>query len=1008
MVVGGGVAGMQAALDAAGAGFKVYLVEAKSALGGQASALDKTFPTNDCAMCMLSPRLVEIANHPNIELLTLAEVKSLEGEAGDFRATIRRSPRFVDVAKCTACGDCVEVCPVEIPDPFNRGLSARKAIGRLYPQAVPSAFAIERTGPPPCRATCPAGTNAQGYVALVAKGKIAEAYNLIRETNPFVSVCGRVCFHPCESNCTRALVDEPVAVMSLKRYVADKVRAEGLVDPAAVLIDDEKRRANSSHRVAIVGGGPAGLTAAFRLASEGFTVTLFEEREKAGGMMRHGIPDYRLPKDALDWEIDGILKAGIELRKGWRLGRDGSVDSLVAEGFEAVFVAVGAWKAVTLGFAGEDAAGVWDGIRFLETVAAGGEAKVGGRVAVIGGGDAAMDAARTALRLGAKEVKVLYRRGREEMPASRKEQDEAEAEGVRFEFLTAPTGFDVRANAVAGVKCVRMELGEPDDSGRRRPAPVAGSDFTVAADTVIVAISQQLDAEGVDALGMTNWRTVRVDPLTLATSRERVFCGGDAATGPATVIEAVAAGNRAARSIANLIAGKALAEGQPPAEIEPLPPVSDLTLEEAKKRMRSAAGREAMPEAPVAERVRDFREVALGYGDEAAKAEAMRCMSCGVCSDCGQCAAVCKANAIDYGETARDEQIEIGAVILAEGFAPYDARRAGEYGYGRYPNVVTSLEYERLLSASGPTFGHVTRPSDHEAPRRVAFIQCVGSRGTTENSNPWCSGVCCMYATKEAIITKEHAPDTDIAVFYIDTRAHGKGYEAYRDSAEKRHGVRYVRSMPSTVRERKATNNLTLRYVRDDGKAVDEEFDMVVLSVGLEPAANAREAAAALGIETNAFGFPRTPEACPVETSRAGVLVAGAAAEPKDIPESVTAAAAAAAKVSEILAEARGSETARSPSRRSATRRESRGSGSSSATAAPTSPASSTSTRSPTTRRACPTSSTPITSCTRAARTAWRASGRPSARGASTASWSRRARRGRTSRSSEGRCGRRG
>ena len=907
LVVGGGVAGMQAALDAAAMGFKVHLAEAKSALGGQMSALDKTFPTNDCAMCMLSPRLVEIGNNPNIEILPLAEVKAVEGEAGDFHVTLRRRPRFVDVKKCTACGDCLDVCPVEIPDAFNRDLSSRKAIGRLYPQAVPSAFAIERLGPARCRLACPAGTNAQGYVALAGKGKFLEAYNLVRETNPFVSVCGRVCYHPCEKECTRGLIDEPVAVMALKRYVADKVRAGKLLDGEPL---PERDPAKARRRVAVVGAGPAGLAAAYRLAKAGYSVTVFEEREKPGGMMRYGIPAYRLPKDELDFEIGNILKLGVELRSGWKLGRAGSVDSLLGQGCEAVFVAIGAWKGLKLGVPGEDAGGVLDAVTFLEAANSGRDVTVGKRVVVIGGGDAAMDAARTALRLGAEKVTVLYRRSREEMPASIAEQNEALEEGVSFQFLAAPTGFVVKDGAVEALSAVRMKLGEPDGSGRRRPMPIAGSDFTVPADTVLVAISQAVDADGAaqSALGMTDWKTVRVDPLTLRTSRERVFAGGDAVTGPATVIEAVAAGNRAARSIENLLEGRPLVEGQNPAEAEALPSVSDETLEEARARMRSKACRQAMPEAPARERAADFREVALGFDDAAALAEAERCLACGICSDCGQCAAACEAGAVNYDDAEREETIDVGAIILATGFEPYDATRAGEYGYGRYANVVTSLEFERILSASGPTFGHVERPSDGKAPRRIAFIQCVGSRSVTDAANPWCSGVCCMYSTKEAIIAKEHAPDTEVTVFFIDIRAHGKGYERYRDSAEKVHGVRYVRSMPSTVKEIKRTGNLALRYAGDDGKLVDAEFDLVVLAVGLEPARDAKAAAEALGIALDPHGFPETKESSPADTSREGVFAAGTAAEPKDIPESVITASAAAARAGELLAGARGSE----------------------------------------------------------------------------------------------------
>ena len=292
-----------------------------------------------------------------------------------------------------------------------------------------------------------------------------------------------------------------------------------------------------------------------------------------------------------------------------------------------------------------------------------------------------------------------------------------------------------------------------------------------------------------------------------------------------------------------------------------------------------------------------------GGGLKPALAEA-----CGLYDDCDQCPISCNRRL----SRALDETIEVGAIILAAGLAPYRAERAGEYGYGRYANVVTSVEYEKMLLASGPTGGRIVRPSDGAAPKSIAFIQCVGSRSVTDAANPWCSGVCCMYTAKEAVITREHSPDTDIAVFFVDVRAHGKGFERYRDAAEKTHGVRYIRSMPSTVKELKRTGNLAVRYVDERDALKDEEFDLVVLAVGLEPAAGAAEAAKLLGVELNQWGFPRTPETSPVETSRRGILAAGTAVEPKDIPESVTAGSAAAAKAGEMLAAARWSRITRS------------------------------------------------------------------------------------------------
>jgi len=283
----------------------------------------------------------------------------------------------------------------------------------------------------------------------------------------------------------------------------------------------------------------------------------------------------------------------------------------------------------------------------------------------------------------------------------------------------------------------------------------------------------------------------------------------------------------------------------------------------------------------------------------------------GECTAVDQGALVCEAKAVDHDDLERDETVDVGAIILASGAEVYDASRAGEYGCGRSRNVVTSIEYERILSASGPTCGRVERPSDGKPPKRVAFIQCVGSRSITDNANPWCSGVCCMYTARQAVVTRERAPDTDVTVFYIDIRAYGKGHEKYRDAAERIHGVRYVRSMPSSAKETKRTGDLTLRWVDEKDAVHDDEFDLVVLAVGLQAARGACEAAEVLGIDADEHGFPSVAETCPVETSRPGVFAAGAAVEPKDVPESVAAGSTAAAKVGEILADVRGSEIAK-------------------------------------------------------------------------------------------------
>ncbi|MDP8256381.1 MAG: FAD-dependent oxidoreductase, partial [Candidatus Alcyoniella australis] len=339
LVVGAGIGGMQASLDLANAGFHVTLVERSTAIGGRMAQLDKTFPTNDCSMCTISPKLIEVDKHLNIDVLTDSEVTALRGEAGDFRVRLLRAPRYVDLERCNNCGDCLEVCPINVPSEFDQGLGTRHAIYKSYPQAIPAAVAISKAERPPCVLACPAGVNCQGYTALIADGRFAEAYALIRERNPFPSVCGRICHHPCEAECNRSQLDQGVAINDLKRFVADWVatrRAQG-DDPAPleqIEIDPHKAR------VAVIGGGPAGISAARDLRRLGYPVTLFEAADEPGGTMRSAIPRFRLPDEALQRDIHEAI-AGVELRLGRSLGRDFTLDELRAEGFAATFVALG-------------------------------------------------------------------------------------------------------------------------------------------------------------------------------------------------------------------------------------------------------------------------------------------------------------------------------------------------------------------------------------------------------------------------------------------------------------------------------------------------------------------------------------------------------------------------------------------------------------------------------------------------------------------------------------------
>jgi len=333
MVVGSGIAGIQASLDLANSGMKVYLVENDISIGGVMAQLDKTFPTNDCSACILSPKLVEVGRHPNVEIMTRRTVEAVDGEPGRFKVKLTKAPRYIDVNKCTGCGDCANVCPVVVPNAFNEGLDERKAIYRKFPQAIPSAFAIDKLGTAPCKAACPTHISVQGYVALIADGKYKEALKLIKQENPFPAVCGRVCTHPCETACKRAEVDEPISIMYLKRFVADL----DLNDETKYIPEIKEKK---DKKVAIIGGGPAGLTAAYYLAIEGYAVTVFEAQPVAGGWLSIGIPEYRLPKAVINAEIKTIEEMGVEIRLNTKVGVDVPFEE-IRKDYDAVFIGVG-------------------------------------------------------------------------------------------------------------------------------------------------------------------------------------------------------------------------------------------------------------------------------------------------------------------------------------------------------------------------------------------------------------------------------------------------------------------------------------------------------------------------------------------------------------------------------------------------------------------------------------------------------------------------------------------
>lgn len=525
----------------------------------------------------------------------------------------------VNEMKCVGCGACEKVCPKDIME--IKTMSQKLLHLNQYDDRIA-----------PCQQTCPAEIDIPKYIYLTKVGDYEGAVNTIRERNPLLLACGRVCPHPCENKCRRGIEDEPVSINQLKRFVADFEMNSGRRLPIS-------RAPDTGRKVAVIGGGPAGLSCAYFLRRLGHSVTIFDAMPKLGGMIRYGIPEYRLPKKVLAWEIQGILDLGVEHKPNMMLGKDFDIGSLMAAGFDAAFLGIGAWKDYSLGVEGENLEGCYTGINFLTNFAVWQQEKphdkrpfVGKKCVVIGGGNTAIDCVRTLIRLGADEVSIVYRRTRKEMPANMVEIEAAEHEGVKFTFLAAPTRvIGNEEGKVVGLEYLKMELGEPDASGRRRPVPIKGSETVMDIDMLITAIGQGPDvffkeeSKRLDEdLKVTRWNTIdSADPIALQSSIPYIFTAGDAATGADLVVSAIGGGRRAARSIHMYLAGqdvtppaKTLFKNNIPVSIfKSVPGITKLS-------------RTKMPELPVDERIKSFVEADLVISEEEAQYESNRCLQC--------------------------------------------------------------------------------------------------------------------------------------------------------------------------------------------------------------------------------------------------------------------------------------------------------------------------------------------------------------------------------------------
>jgi len=886
LVVGGGTAGMESALTLGDMGYSVALAEKEPTIGGKMILLSKVFPTLDCASCIATPKMASTFHHPQVTTMICTEVKNIgKTPRGTFQVQLNRKATYVNANQCTGCQKCELACTVAVPDQFNFGMVARRAVYIPFAQAVPKKAVIERHGISPCSQACPAGVKAHGYVSLIRSGLFDEAQELILEAIPFPGTLGRVCYAPCERACTRGELEGALPIRKLKRFAADHYYQEY---PQPKPVTAEKKQ---TERVAIVGSGPSGLTAAYHLARLGYPVTVFEAEEKPGGMLRL-IPPFRLPPKVVERDIANVTALGVEIRSGERVEDPAE---LKKKGFHAVFLACGTPRDKKPEIEGVDLKGVTGAIQFLKLVCSSKKPSLADKTVLVAGGGRygiALDCARTARRLGAKRVVVQFRRSRDELSSVEWAISDAIEEGVTIEFLKIPAKLTGTDGKLVKVESLNVQPGVRDVSGRTLPG-LPGEATTMDADLAIIAVDQEVDfGKDKSGIGTTKLGTLAVDSRTMETRLPGVFAGGDVVSGPGSVVEAIGSGTRAAGCIHRFLRG----EQRITEETGLILPAVDKQTALGRQDQYTSVSPVGRSKLPAEERLGGFSEVELGFDEKTARETATRCIDCGGCCECHQCVSACPADAIDFSMCDENQTLEVGSVVVSTGFDLFDPIGKVQYGYGRFPNVITAMQMDRLLSPTRP-YNSVLRPSDGKIPDNIAYILCTGSRDC-QVDNPLCSRVCCMYSVKQAQLIMGALPIADVTIYYIDVRAFGKGFEEFFQQS-KAMGVEFVKGKVGRV-EPADDGNMILHYedIAGGGKLAQAEHDLVVLSVGMLPNQDALALFSGGELAADAHHYVKEidEDHSPARTSIEGVYVAGSAAAAMDIPDTILHSGAAAAQ----------------------------------------------------------------------------------------------------------------